>query len=70
MTVSVADELAAHPFLVDLPDRVVHALAPLAAWLEVDARQVLGREGDPAGRFYLLPDEPVARQAAAPPTAR
>jgi len=54
MTPALADELAAHPFFVDLPDPVVLAVAPLVARLDADARQVLGREGDPAGTFYLL----------------
>ena len=66
MTISVADELAAHPFFVDLPDRVVLAVAPLAARLEVDARQVLGREGEPAGRFYLTTAGRVALELHSP----
>ena len=54
MTVSTAAELAAHPFFVDLPDEVVAAVAPLVTRLDVDAGQVLGREGQPASAFYAL----------------
>jgi CRP-like cAMP-binding protein len=60
MSVSVADELAAHPFFVDLPDSVVAAVAPLVTRLDLDARQVLGREGDPARAFYALTEGRVA----------
>jgi CRP-like cAMP-binding protein len=54
VTVSLVAELAAHPFFVDLPDPVVAAVAPLVSRLDLDAGQVLGKEGDPAGAFYAL----------------
>jgi len=65
MSVSVLDEVAAHPFFVDLPDSVVAAVAPLAAWVDVDAGQVLGQEGGPAGTFYALTGGRVALAARA-----
>jgi len=62
MTHALADELAAHPFCIDLPDPVVLAVAPLVTRLDADGGQVLGREGDPAGTFYLLTEGRVALQ--------
>ena len=62
---SLVEALGAHPFFVDLPDEVVAAVAPLAVPVDLERGQVLGREGDPARRFYALRSGRVALEARA-----
>ena len=57
---AMAVPLGAHPFFVDFPDEVVAAVAELTFPVDFDRGQVLGREGQPAGRFYALRSGRVA----------
>jgi CRP-like cAMP-binding protein len=62
---SLAEALGAHPFFADLPDAVVAAVAALAVPVDLDRGQVLGREGDPARRFYALRSGRIALEVHA-----
>jgi CRP-like cAMP-binding protein len=61
----MAVPLGAHPFFVDLPDDVVAKVAELTVPVDFDRGQVLGREGQPARRFYALRSGRVALQVHA-----
>ncbi len=57
---AVATALGAHPFFADLTDEVVAAVALLTTPLDFERGQVVGREGEPARRFYALRSGRVA----------
>ena len=54
-----------HPFLHGLSDEHLDVLSTCAMELELEAGEVLFRQGDPANRFYLIESGEVALEAEA-----
>jgi CRP-like cAMP-binding protein len=66
MRESLLATLRHHPFVAEFEPRHVEKLATLAKEIRFDRDQVLFREGDECGEFYLIVNGLVALEIAAP----
>jgi len=62
----VAELLHKHPFVEDLDRRHVEMLADMATEVGYDKNQIIFREGDECGLFYLILSGRVALEITAP----
>lgn len=61
---TLAQAVAAHPFLMALNEHHIQLLADTASRTTFEAGQPIFREGETANRFYLIEDGKVALEAA------
>ena len=62
----VAELLHKHPFVEDLQPRHIEILAELASEVSYEKNQIIFREGDECGLFYLILSGRVALEITAP----
>lgn len=65
-TKTIAEVLREHPFVTGLKESYIHKLAEMALEVQFAKDQLIFRQGDESGLFYLVLSGKVALEATAP----
>jgi len=64
-SISLADAVAAHHFVADMPRRYLETMLEAAMFKQFERDEVIFTEGEPANRFYLICEGRVVVEATA-----